>query len=57
MDFSVSFLTTEEGDADEPHSTVSREEWLVARRTLLAEEKAFTRLAMNSTTTLWRCHG
>ncbi|HEY1995500.1 thioredoxin family protein [Paraburkholderia sp.] len=27
----------------EPHSTVSREEWLVARRALLAEEKAFTR--------------
>ena len=27
----------------EPHSTVSREEWLAARRALLAEEKAFTR--------------
>ena len=26
----------------EPHSTVSREEWLVARRALLTEEKAFT---------------
>jgi predicted dithiol-disulfide oxidoreductase (DUF899 family) len=27
----------------EPHSTVSRDDWLVARRVLLAEEKAFTR--------------
>ena len=26
----------------EPHSTVSRDEWLAARRALLAEEKAFT---------------
>ena len=40
-----------------PRPIVSREEWLAARRALLAKEKEATRLRDRSTPNGWRCLG
>jgi len=43
MDQGVRRLSFVEGDRTMPHQIVSRDEWLAARKALLAKEKAFTK--------------